>query len=86
VAAGVVVTTRTFAVADLDEEEFREVKVERWRHGVRVTYVFPHEDAHWMVTICEHPTEGWQAGDYVEALKVREQESTVVVKEWVATP
>ena len=42
------------------DEWSERVKVEDWRHGTKVTYVFKFEDKPYLVTIPIHTEEGWQ--------------------------
>lgn len=56
-------TTREFendALEDILHEKGKETDHEPWRHGHRTTFVFEHDDAHWMVTVDCHHDEGLQ--------------------------
>lgn len=78
--------TREFTEDELHAVNMTEIDSERIRWGSRVTYVFPLDECHWMVTIDLQPEHGWQIYGTVTGTKVHAVERVVTTTTWEPAP
>lgn len=79
-----IILTAEEALDLVEEKDAVLLKIEKWRHGTRDTYIVPKDGKFWKFTVRCHSSEGWDqdGNDKFTATQVEPVDEMKMVRDW----